>query len=104
MEMLLRGVLLPRRSCSAKGGKTSQQRRPDVRAETEMDEFARALDVNETGGFELFDVVGQSGGRDGEGCACFRTPQGTCGAGDSFKELKTIGIGQRFQNRCAASA
>jgi hypothetical protein len=69
-----------------------------------MDEFASALDMDEAGRFELFDVVGKSGGRDGKGCACFRAAQGTCGAGDSLKELKTIGIGQRFQNRCAASA
>ena len=38
---------------------------PDVAAEGEFGEFAFALDVDEAGGFEFLEVMGEGGGGDG---------------------------------------
>jgi len=54
--------------------------------------------VDEAGGFKLFDVVGKSGGRDGEGGEGIGTAERTGGFGDFLEELKALGVGEGFED------
>jgi len=67
-----------------------------------MDELACPLHVNQAGGFQFLDVVGECCGRDSQGGEGFRAAQGTGGRGDTLQEFKPMGIGQRFQDGGAA--
>jgi hypothetical protein len=60
------------------------------------------LGVNEAGGFEFLDVVRERGRRDGKGGEGFSAAQWTAGFGDLFKELKSLWVGEGFEDGCAA--
>jgi len=96
---------------SAAGAGSSVQGREDVRegledagAKGEETEFSFAADVDEAGGFEFLDVVGESGGGDGKGLEGLRATERTTGFGDAFEEFETAGIGEGFEDGGAAGA
>ena len=76
----------------------------DAGAQSEEVEFALAANLDETGGFEFLDVVGERGGRDGQGGAGFGAAQRTAGLGDALEELEAARVGERFEDGGTAGA
>jgi len=74
----------------------------DAGAEGEEVELAFAADVDEAGGFELLDVVGEGGGGDGQGGTSFHAAQRTACFGDALQQLKAARVGQGFEDGGAA--
>jgi hypothetical protein len=54
--------------------------------------------VDQAGGFEFFDVVGQRGGRDGESGEGIGATERTLSFGDLLEELKTRRVGEGFED------
>src|SRR5580658_3913703 len=76
----------------------------DAGAEGEEVELSLAANLDEAGGFELLDVVGEGGGGDGEGGAGFSAAQRAAGPGDALEQLEAARIGQRLEDGGAAGA
>ncbi len=83
-------------------GKTCDQGVEHPWAERQEVEFAFAGDVDQAGGFQFFDVMGERGGRNGQCRADLRAAQGAVGFGDAFQEFITLGVGQGLQDGSAA--
>ena len=75
---------------------------PDFRIGRKVNEFALTLGVNEAGGFEFLDVVRERSGRDGESGQGFSAAEWTSGFGDLLEELKSLGVGESFED-CGAA-
>ena len=65
--------------------------------------LAFAANADEACSFEFLDVVRERGGGDGQGGAGLRAAQRTCGFGDVLKEFEAARIGERLEERGAAS-
>ena len=65
--------------------------------------FALPRDIDQSGGFEFFDVVRYRGGGDGQCRTYYRTPERTICPGNSFQQFKPLRVGQRLQNGRSAS-
>jgi len=68
----------------------------DAGAEGEEVEFTFASDMDEACGFELFDVVRECGGGDGQSGAGLSTAEGAAGPGDLLEELEAARVGEGF--------
>jgi hypothetical protein len=66
--------------------------------------FAFAADLDEAGGFKLFDVVREGGGGNGQCGANLSAAQRAAGLGDALEELETVRVGEGFEDRSAAAA
>src|SRR5579863_10456762 len=73
-------------------------------AEGEEMELALTAYLDESGSFELFDVMGDGGSGDGQGCTNIRAAHRTAGRGDTLQELETARVGKGLENGGAASA
>jgi len=60
----------------SKRGQAGDQGRPDFSAQAQMDELACPLHVNQAGGFQFLDVVGECCGRDSQGGEASAAAQG----------------------------
>ena len=70
---------------------------PDVAAEGEAGELAFALDVDEAGSFEFFEVMREGGGGDGETIAHIATA-GTAIGAQAFDDFHAARIGEGFED------
>ena len=59
--------------------------------------------VDQSAGLEFLNVVGQGGGRDGEGFASHTAAQGTTGPRDLLKQFEAFRISQGLEDRGALS-
>jgi hypothetical protein len=91
-------------SLGAKPGKTRDEGFEDPGTERQEVEFAFAGDVDQAGGFQLLDVMGKSGGGNGQSRADLRAAQGAVSFGDPFQKLKAPGVGQGLEDGSAAGA
>jgi len=85
----------------AAGSETLQigeERLPDIATQGDVGEFPVAFDGDEAGGFELFHVVGESGGADGQAFA-ERGAGGAFGAlTEALNNFKAAGVGESLED------
>ena len=84
------------------GGEEGDDALQDAGTEGKEVELAFAADVDEAGGFKLFDVVGEGGGGDGQGGTSLRAAQRTACFGDALQQLEATRVCQGFEDGCAA--
>ena len=89
---------------SAERGEAGDEGIENAGAQGKEMKLALAVDLDEAGGFQFLDVMGEGCGGDGERRAKLGAAQGTGGPGDAFEKLKPLGIGERFQQCGAAGA
>lgn len=71
---------------------------PDFATEGEAGEFAFAGDVDEAGGFEFFEVVGEGCGGDGHAGAQVGAGGGLVGVGEPLDDFEAAGFAEGFED------
>jgi hypothetical protein len=88
-----RGGFWTREDGRSEALKVGEEGLPDFAAEGEAGEFAFALDVDEAGGFQLFEMVGECGGGDGEAFAHVAAGPTVLGGAELFDDFEPAGVG-----------